>query len=497
MVWTAQNLFPLGSGNHAAYSAPNHAAYSAPNHAAYSAPNHAAYSAPNHAAYSAPNHAAYSAPNHAAYSAPNHAAYPGAAGAVWAAPAPGTGAGGSSGAGFLGGYGPVARAEYATPAALGPVPWTLDFAVGNGWPPVPVDQRINPYAFAPPLQWQTGDWDPGLRFWSLPFDDQLTEWLQDLNLGTPAVMAAREFASRNNSRHWLAVDMRPDAPPDPATGKQPVPCSLQSLLEDDEDLIGWRVGAVCGGRTVTAAQAWVFIQQELTTLVDLMRDDRLRYLPEISLQSAHIVPYYVHLMGIDPASKPWTMELMNCATAIANLAKMQYKSVYRRVRPSTLCPGITPPWGPPQHPAFPSGHSMVAHLMALLLLSVPGIAQRFGLFAEGATQGTAPGSADFIGAAAARYGQDQRSPLLWLAWRVAKGRERLGVHYPSDSAASRTLAAGVWRLCVPAQAGGRGLLQMPTLQKVLAMAQAEWPVMQPADAADGDAAPPTTAVRAS
>ena len=465
MVWNAQNLFPLASGNHAAYSAPNHAAYSAP--------NHAAYSAPNHAAYSAPNHAAYSAPNHAAYSAPNHAAYPGAAGPVWAAPAPGTGAGGSSGAGFLGGYGPVARAEYATPAALGPVPWTLDFAVGNGWPSVPVDQRLNPYAFDPPLQWQTGDWDPGLRFWSLPFDDQLTEWLQDLNLGTPAVMAAREFASRTNNSHWLAVE----------PGKQAFG-GLQSLLEDDEDLIGWRAGAVCGGRTVTSSQAWLFIQQELTTLVDLMRDDRLRYLPEIGMQSAHIVPYYVHLMGIDPASKPWTMELMNCATAIGNLTKMQYKSVYRRVRPSFLCPGLTPPWGPPQHPAFPSGHAMVAHLVALFLLSVPGIAQRFGLFDKQNDFGRAPTMDDFDGKDAKRYGEDQKSPLLWLAWRVAKGRERLGVHYPSDSAASRKLAAGVWDRCFLRDTKDPERLTLPTLHKVLAMARAEWPEAAPPKSQD-------------
>lgn len=467
MVWNAQNLFPLASGNHAAYSAPNHAAYSAFNHAAYSAPNHAAYSAPNHAAYSAPNHAAYSAPNHAAYSAPNHAAYPMAPGPAWAAPAPGTGAGGSSGAGFLGGYGPVARAEYATPAALGPVPWTLDFAVGNGWPPVPVDQRINPYAYDPPLQWQTGDWDPGLRFWSLPFDDQLTEWLQDLNLAAPAVMAAREFAAERNSNHWRAVE----------PGRQ-APGGLQALVEDDEDLIGWRMDAVCGGSgssPVTADRAWLFIQQELTVLVDLMRDDRMRYLPEVSLQSAHIVPYYVHLMGIDPASKPWTMELMNCATAIANLTKMQYKSMYRRVRPSFLCPGLTPPWGPPQHPAFPSGHAMVAHLVALFLLSVPGIAQRFGVFDEPTGIGRPPTRADFEGPKAKRYGEDQKSPLLWLAWRVAKGRERLGVHYPSDSAASRKLAAGLWDRCVLRDDKDPERLSLPTLHKVLAMAGAEWP----------------------
>ena len=135
MVWNAQNLLPLASGNHAAYSAPNHAAYSAF------------------------NYAAYSAPNHAAYSAPNHAAYPSGAGPAWVPPAPGTGAGGASGAGFQGGYGPVARSEYATPAAWGPLPWTLDFAVGNGWPAVPSEQRINPHAVRP----CSGTWATGIR----------------------------------------------------------------------------------------------------------------------------------------------------------------------------------------------------------------------------------------------------------------------------------------------------------------------------------------------
>ena len=38
-----------------------------------------------------------------------------------------------------------------------------------------------------------------------------------------------------------------------------------------------------------------------------------------------------------------------------------------------------------------------------------------------------------------------KSPLLWLAQRNAKNRERLGVHYASDSSGSRHLAAAIWR----------------------------------------------------
>lgn len=488
MVWNAQNMSQLDSSNHAAFTSPNHGPYGAPNHGPYSSPNHAAYSTPNHAAFSAPNHAAFSAPNHAAFSAPNHAASLAAAAwlpAPWAGPA--TGAGGGSGLGFAGGYGPVARSEYATPAALAPLPWSLDFAVGNGWPGFPTDLRFNPYQFKTTLRWQTGDWDPALRFWTLPFDPQLTEWLQDLNLAHPSVMVAREFAAQPHNKAWLATD--PEAN---------TPSALQALIETDAALVGWRVGAQGQQGPVDADQAWIFITIELTELVDLMRDDRLRYLPEVAVQSAQIVPYFIHLMGLDPAAKPWTMELVNCALAIANLTKMQYKAAYARLRPSTLCPGLAPPWGPPQHPAFPSGHSLVAHLIALFLLRVPGIAQRFGIFDEGSNLGRAPQlQRDFIaGDAKKRYGQDQRSPLLWLAWRVAKGRERLGLHYPSDSAASRMLAAGLAEMCFGDGGNGKPVsqrparkppekqldaqtlpaLHIPTLQRVLRLAEAEWPL---------------------
>jgi hypothetical protein len=36
-----------------------------------------------------------------------------------------------------------------------------------------------------------------LRFWDLPFDPTLTEWLQDLDLSAASVQAAREFAGQH------------------------------------------------------------------------------------------------------------------------------------------------------------------------------------------------------------------------------------------------------------------------------------------------------------
>jgi hypothetical protein len=69
------------------------------------------------------------------------------------------------------------------------------------------------------------------------------------------------------------------------------------------------------------------------------------------------------------------------------------------------------------------------------------------------------------------------SPLLWLAGRLAKNRERLGVHYASDSTGSRHLAAGIWRALLHDSTPSR--IYCPTLSSVLAHAIAEWPTKWP------------------
>ncbi len=102
--------------------------------------------------------------------------------------------------------------------------------------------------------------------------------------------------------------------------------------------------------------------------------------------------------------------------------------MFRRVRPSTLCPGLVPPFGPPRHPAFPSGHSFLGHFIALLLLEIDGIAARYGtgMKVNGSVPGKKPDWADYQ--AAPR--RDLDGPLFWLAARLARNRERIGVHYP-------------------------------------------------------------------
>ena len=121
-----------------------------------------------------------------------------------------------------------------------------------------------------------------------------------------------------------------------------------------------------------------FITSEIHELIDLMEDDRDRYLAEINAQADGLAAYFISFLDIDSERRPWTIELIRCGLAIGNIAYMHYKQYFRRVRPSTICPGLIPPMGPPRHPSFPSGHSFLGHFIALLLLEIPQVAARYG-----------------------------------------------------------------------------------------------------------------------
>ena len=314
------------------------------------------------------------------------------------------------------------------------------------------------------------------------------------------------------------------------------------------------------GNDWTAAKdnAWSTIQAEITELQQLMQDDRDRYLAEIELQADNGPDYIVAFLAANIGRCPWTIELINCGLSIGNIAYSFYKAAFKRVRPSFLCPGLAPPFGPPGHPSFTSGHSFLGHLMALFLLEVPGIQQRYGFFPSpntGAPGGPVPppvgpiqvnippaapavvawqghglqpddpvcfdlpdrlihptvsainpGQVYYVlpppqpdtfqfstrigGPAVSTVGDDPQtyvipqnalhgsgafnSPLLWLSQRIAKNRERLGVHYSSDSNGSRHLAAAVWYLLFHETDPAKRIV-CPTLDTVKRHADAEWP----------------------
>ncbi|MEJ7688090.1 MAG: phosphatase PAP2 family protein [Variovorax sp.] len=226
------------------------------------------------------------------------------------------------------------------------------------------------------------------------------------------------------------------------------------------------------GNPAASGSGWPFIRAEIEQLQQLMEDDRGNYLAEAEAQADDLAGYMLAFIGASQARHPWTVELVSCGLAIGNVAYMRWKDEFKRVRPSTLCPGLLPPFGPPAHPAFPSGHSTLGHLIALLLLEIPALQQRHGVFRkfDGSHGGPV---ADPSGADPLAGTKPIASPLLWLAARLAKNRERIGVHYPSDSSAGRHLAAGLWRALLH-EPTAANRIDAPALRMVLAKATAEW-----------------------
>lgn len=380
--------------------------------------------------------------------------------------------------------GPIPWSYYATPLELGFKPWALDFAPDNyGGTAFPTDKAfifdpVPSTAIGRKLTWQTDDWDPSLRFWTLGWDPHLGVWLRGQDTSLPSILAACEFAAEYE--RWR--------------------------FKTDQELIdrGWL--------TKNAHLKWQeefdpFIVNEINELLDLMEDDRDRYMAEINAQADGLAAYFISFIDIDGERRPWTIELIRCGLAIGNIAYMNYKEHFRRVRPSTICPALVPPFGPPRHPSFPSGHSFLGHFIALLLLEIPQVRERYG---EPTTPGVPPNSpgpqtnaaGPLIQATLAQVMSTNyvfTGPLLWLGARLARNRERAGVHYPSDSLASRWLAGAIWALltmgpaaataaapdpavpgATPPDAGAAftvknsDLITCPTLRRVLNLARAEW-----------------------
>ena len=240
--------------------------------------------------------------------------------------------------------------------------------------------------------------------------------------------------------------------------------------------------------TAEKERAWKCVRVEIEQLRQLMEDDREQYLAEIDVQADGLAGYFFSMLGVSGGRRPWTVEYINCGLALGNIAYMYYKDQFKRARPSLLCPGLVPPFGPPGHPSFPSGHSFLGHLLSLLLLEIPAIRQRYGHFtgpdgSPGKAINPDPPQPDNAAAGAPPrnplHGSgDLQSPLLWLSQRLAKNRERLGVHYASDSTGSRHLAASIWRGLLHEPKPDKAI-SCPTLRSVLAKATAEWPTKLP------------------
>jgi membrane-associated phospholipid phosphatase len=139
------------------------------------------------------------------------------------------------------------------------------------------------------------------------------------------------------------------------------------------------------------------------------------------------VGYFTGILDFTLTSHRNTFLLCASAMTVGQFVATHWKREFRRVRPARLDPALAPPVAVPGHASYPSGHATQAMLIALLLEQV-------------LPEKIIP---DFV---TAPPGQPETGPLRRLARRIARNREVLGVHYPTDTACGFKLAARALRV---------------------------------------------------
>lgn len=184
----------------------------------------------------------------------------------------------------------------------------------------------------------------------------------------------------------------------------------------------------------------VDLKAELDELERLI-EYRPGILAEAVAQRDVILPYFRGIAHFNRASHPATVYLCYAAERIAAFAVMHYKWTFKRPRPSQYRASLLPPIEVPGHAAYPSGHATHAHILADLL--------EYVILPQGHC-----------------YGDPAKpSPFRMMADRIARNREILGLHFPSDSAIGRKLATGCFGI----------MREMPTLKNhLLRVARSEW-----------------------
>src|SRR5204863_9667068 len=151
--------------------------------------------------------------------------------------------------------------------------------------------------------------------------------------------------------------------------------------------------------------------------------------------------------------------VLHIANLIATYAAMYYKGFYKRPRPSQVCPALLPPLPLPGHASFPSGHATQAFLMTrcirnmldetrnpVVLTSVP-LADIDVIYTD----------------------------LRVLAYRIARNREIVGLHYATDTAAGRVLARDLFTwLTTDVLVGGGMVPSVPSYRQAITDAKGEW-----------------------
>ena len=126
---------------------------------------------------------------------------------------------------------------------------------------------------------------------------------------------------------------------------------------------------------------------------------------------AGVCDAFFAVLGRAPPSLPKTRALLSHVDADVTVAVFNAKRRFNRARPTQLEPRLHASIPVPAHAAYPSGHALQAELVARVL---------------------------------AELAPARREALFAVAGVIAHEREVAGLHFASDSAASRTLGASLW-----------------------------------------------------
>jgi hypothetical protein len=190
------------------------------------------------------------------------------------------------------------------------------------------------------------------------------------------------------------------------------------------------------------------LADELDELAELI-EYRPGVLAEALAQRNNIVGYFCGLWSFAPGSHPKTFRIVTIAMQIAQFQAMWHKAYWNRPRPSQLYPVLMPPIAVPAHAAYPSGHATEAYLVARVLEEI--LPQDVWSLTPAPTSPPPPTP-------------EPPTALHAMAQRIARNREVLGLHYPSDSQAGKDLAEFTFPL----------LMACDQVSGILAAAQDEW-----------------------
>jgi acid phosphatase (class A) len=152
------------------------------------------------------------------------------------------------------------------------------------------------------------------------------------------------------------------------------------------------------------------LRKELKVLETLSRNSSDKRVDETVAQAVSILPYWTNLLQCTSSSRPATWALVLAAHDIAASVGSHYKLRYMRARPAQVYTKLAPKIATPAHPSYPSGHALQAFLIAQCVVRAAPATER---------------------------------PAGALAARIAENREFIGVHYPSDTQASKSIAAAL------------------------------------------------------